>query len=136
MYPMLGCNQVLVRSSFPEARQDLEQTHPAFVANRTDIEGFSGEGLVTGSPIEELRIDFGWWSVEEFATKRKSATTLAIGKESEVAYFGEARGKDVDKESTDELVCIESHCSRLVVFFSVLPVEGHLSVLKSDQTIV
>lgn len=136
MYPMLRCNQVLVRSSFPEARQDLEQAHPAFVANRTDIEGLSGKDLVTGSPIEELRIDFGWRSVKEFATKGKSSTALAIGKESEVAYFGEALGKNVDKESADELVCIENHNSDAVVFFSILPLECDSTVLKRYQTVV
>lgn len=51
-------------------------------------------------------------------------------------YFGEALGKGVDEESADELVCIESHGSDSVVFFAVLPVEGYLSVLKCDQTIV
>ena len=69
MYPILGCNQVMHRSSFAETWQDLDQMHSTFVANRTDIEAFSGKDLVTGFPVEELRIDFGWWSVEKLATK-------------------------------------------------------------------
>ena len=69
MYSILGCNQVLDGSSFPEGWQDLEEKHSALAANSTDIEGLSREEFVEGFPVEELWIGFGRWSMEDLATK-------------------------------------------------------------------
>gem|GEM_PF-6975424 len=43
--------------------------HSALVANRTEIEGFSGEGFVAGFPIEELGIGFWLWGMKDLAAE-------------------------------------------------------------------
>lgn len=69
MYPMLGCKGMLVRCKFPKGWQNLDEKHSAAVANGADIAGLCCKGFVAGFPVEQLRIVFCWWSVEDLAAK-------------------------------------------------------------------
>lgn len=136
MYPILGCNQVLVRASLPEGWQDLEEKHSPLTANRTDIERVSREGFVAGSPVEDLGINFGRRSIEDLAAECKLATAMTISHKAEVTDLGEALRKNVKQEAADELVCFQSHSANAIVFLAVFPLKGDSAVLKRYQAVV
>ena len=125
-----------MRSSFPEGWQDLEEEHSSLEANRTDIEGLSGEGFVAGFPVEDLGIDFGRRSIEKLTAECKLAAAITISQKAEVTDLGETLGKNVKQEAADELVCFHSHGSDAVVFFAVFPLECDFGVLKCYQAVV
>lgn len=133
---MPGPYWTMTRSWLPIRSHDASDLHSAFMANRTDFDGFSGERLVAGFPVEELGVGFRRGSVQELAAQRQSPATMTIGEESEVADLGKALGKNVHKEAADELVGFESHGSNAIVFFAVLPLEGNLAVLKRHQAVI
>lgn len=110
--------------------------HSAFMAIRTDIDGLTREGLVAGFPVEESGVGFWWRSIEESTANAYSVATVTVGEEAEIADLGESLGKHVDEEAPDEFVGVESHGSGAVVLFAILPVKGHLAVLKRQQAVV
>lgn len=114
----------------------MEEEHSSLAANRTDIEGLSGEGFVAGFPVEDLGVNFGRRSIEKLATECKLAAAITIRQKAEVTDLGETLGKNVKQEAADELVCIQSHGSDAVVFFAVFPLERDFAVLKCQQAVV
>ena len=70
MYPMLrGLLLIERKGLFPSRRQDLDDTHVSLLTGRTSIQRLSGKGLVTGFPVLELGIVFGWRGIKELATE-------------------------------------------------------------------
>ena len=126
----------MLRSSSPLRGQGLSEVHAALKANGTDIEGLTREGLVTGFPVEKLRVSIWRWSLQESSAKGKPFAAMAVGKEAEVADLGKAVGKNVGEESANELVCLESHGSDGVLLFSVAVLKCHLVVLKCHQAVI
>lgn len=127
---------MMIGPSPPVRGQDVQEMHSAFMASGTEIEGLAGEGLVTGFPVEELGICLWRWSIQEASAKGKSVAAVAVGEEAEVADLGESVGKNVQEEAADELGSVESHGSRAIVLFAVSPLEGHLPILKGQQTVI
>jgi hypothetical protein len=124
------------RLETPKRGQGLSEVHAALVTHGTDIEGLTRESLVTVFPIEELGVSIWRWSIQELSAKGEPEATMAVGHEAEVADFGKAVGKNVDKESANEFVCFESHGSDAVVLFSIPVLKCHLAVLKCQQAVI
>lgn len=61
---------------------------------------------------------------------------MTISQEPEVSDFGKAVGKNVKKESTDELVRLKSHGSDTIVFFAISPLEIDFPVLSCHQAMI
>jgi hypothetical protein len=106
------------------------------MASGTDVEGLSGECVMTGFPVKQLGIGLRQRSIQELSAKGESVAAVAVGEEAEVADLGKAVGKNVQEEAADELPGVESHGSGAVVFFAVPPLEGHLCILKRQQAVV
>ena len=126
---------MLVKSSFPERWQDLEEKHSPLTASGTDIERLSCEGFVAGFPVEDLGINFLRRSIEELAAECKLATAMAISHKAEVTDLGEALRKSVKQEAADELVCCQNHGVDVIVFLAVFPPECDSAVLKRYQAV-
>ena len=61
------------------------------MASWAGVEGFSGNCLVTGFPVEELRIDFRG-CMQQLTTKREILSAMAVGEKAEVPELAEALG--------------------------------------------
>ena len=130
MGPLFSVGTTFADSLLPQRLEDLNGVHSALVADRTDIKGLSGEGLEPGFPVEDFGIGFWRWGIQEQAAKRKSLAAVRVGKKAEVADFGKALGKDVDKEPPYELVGSERHGSNAIVLFAVSPLKRDLAIVK------
>ena len=48
--------RLMMGSSLPGRGQDLGDKHSTFVAKGTDIKRFSGQRLIAGFPVEDIRM--------------------------------------------------------------------------------
>ena len=85
---------------------------------------------MTGFPVEDLRIGFWRWCIEQLTTERESVRAIAVSEEPKVPKLGKTVGKDVNEEAPDELVGFESHRLFAVAVFAVFPLEGYFAVLE------
>jgi len=110
--------------------------HSAFMADGTDIDQSCREAFVPGFPVKYLGIRVRQWGIQEHPAKAESIAARTVGEETEVADLSKALRENVDEESSDELVCIESHRSNAVMLFAISPLKRDLSVLKCNQAVI
>jgi len=123
-------------SLLPKRGKDLNEVHAALMANGTDIERVTSEGMVTGFPVEGLKICLGRLSIKELAAKGKPVAAVTVGKEAEVADLGKSLGKNVAEESANEFMCLKGHGSDAVMLFSVSPLKRYFAVLECQQAVI
>ena len=102
------------------------------------------EGIIARERLEEIGpvlvfewVGFGrFGKVEEMATESEFFCAVAIGKEAVVADADEAVGQNMEKETSNELMCIERHGTPFPAVFVVSPGEGDLAIVHAQQPVV
>ncbi len=106
-------------------------------------EGAVGAALdvASGEPQHEFGGGFGnglrrWGLVEEFARARQFLASTAIGEQPEVSDAHEPGGKDMEEETTDELVAGQGHGFDAIGVSVITPTETDLALGEVDEAVV
>jgi hypothetical protein len=74
--------------------------------------------------------------LEQLKAERQEEGALPVGEESEVADAYEAAWQQMEQESAQKLLDIQSHEPLLVAMGGVSPTERNLAIGKSDESVV
>ena len=89
--------------------------------------------------IHRQRLALVWvclLTIEKFTAKRELGGAMAVGHEAKVADTVETVGQRVKQEAANELVGLELHDLCRAVLAIVLPAEGDMIIVESDEPAV
>ena len=113
---------------------ELLPPHPP-LAERTPGQVDAGdpqERLLPGFCKRRLRL----FHAEEHTAGLETFLPVPVAQEPEVAYLHEPVGEDVEEEPPDELGSLEGHDLLFVTVGIILPEEGDLAILRTDDAVV
>lgn len=73
---------------------------------------------------------------EQAETHRQESASPPIGEKAEASDANETLGKQVEQETTQELICREGHGAIYVAVRAVSPEEGDVAIVKGNQAVV